>query len=507
MKSEVEGGRCPHLIILWSVGVAAPYNLTPEISESDMMNYYIGIDLGTSAVKLILINENAEIIKTVSKEYPLSFPKPNWSEQNPLDWWNAVSEGLGELICGIDAKSVKGIGTGGQMHGLVMLDENNNVLRPAILWNDTRTGRETDYLNNVIGKDKLQRLTGNIAFAGFTAPKILWVKENEPEIFKKCKKICLPKDYINLMLTGEFATDVSDASGTLYFDVENRCWSREMLDIIGIDESILPKVYESGEIIGKTNISNLNCKVAAGAGDNAAAAIGTNTVNEGQCNISLGTSGTVFIPTDSFVKTKNPALHSFCHANGKYHLMGCILSAASCNKWLNEIVFETAYNVGADDLGSPIKELYFLPYLSGERCPHNDEDVKGAFIGLTHATSRADMQRAVYEGVSFAIKDCIELCPEKIAKATVCGGGTKNADWMQILADILQVELEIIENEGPAFGGALLVSGITAQPQIEYTVKPNSGFADLYNMKYKKYRQLYPLLKPFYSLPLEVLPD
>lgn len=459
------------------------------------MNYYIGIDLGTSAVKMLLTDGNGKIVKTVTKEYPLYFPKPNWSEQNPEDWWTAVCDGINELTCGLDKAEIKGIGVGGQMHGLVMLDENDRVLRPAILWNDTRTGKETDYLNNVIGKEKLQQLTGNIAFAGFTAPKILWVKENEPEVFSKCRKICLPKDYINYRLTGVFATDVSDASGTLYFDVENRKWSEEMLEIIGIDKNYLPTVFESYEVIGKTNTLGLECDVAAGAGDNAAAAVGTNTVDEGQCNISLGTSGTVFIPTERYVKTYNPALHSFCHANGKYHLMGCILSAASCNKWLNEVVFESDYSISADS----DSDLYFLPYLSGERCPHNDGDVKGAFIGLTHATKREDMQRSVFEGVSFAIKDCIELCPEKITKATVCGGGTKSKEWMQILSDILGIELSVIDNEGPAYGGALLAAGVQKMPQIKYSVLPNRDLAEKYAKKYKKYKMLYPALKDFYK--------
>ncbi len=459
------------------------------------MKYYIGIDLGTSAVKLILINENAEMLKTVSKEYPLSLPKPNWSEQNPADWWNAVCDGLRELTADYAPESIKGIGVGGQMHGLVMLDENDAVLRPAILWNDTRTGKETDYLNNVIGKEKLQEMTGNIAFAGFTAPKILWVKENEPAIFAQCKKICLPKDYINLKLTGVFATDVSDASGTLYFDVKNRCWSAEMLAILGIDEAYLPAVCESHMVIGKTKLFGLNADVVAGAGDNAAAAVGTNTVNEGQCNISLGTSGTVFIPTERYVKTANPALHAFCHANGKYHLMGCILSAASCNKWLNEVVFESDYNVAA----GAENDLYFLPYLSGERCPHNDGDVKGAFIGITHATTREAMQRAVFEGVSFAIKDCIALCPDEIKRATVCGGGTKSRAWMQILADVLGIELSVICNEGPAYGGALLAAGITRQPPIEYTVQPHTDAAEACHEKYRKFKQLYPILKDFYK--------
>ena len=225
----------------------------------------------------------------------------------------------------------------------------------------------------------------------------------------------------------------------------------------------------------------------------------TNTVFEAQCNISLGTSGTVFIPTDKYVKTVNPALHSFCHANGKYHLMGCILSAASCNKWLNETVFEADYNIGGDAPGAPKNDLYFMPYMSGERCPHNDGDIKGAFIGITHSTSREDMQRAVFEGVAFAIKDCISLCPYKINKATVCGGGTKSKAWMQLLADILEMELSVIQNEGPALGGAMLAGGITCEPKIEYTLKPDKDLSDIYEMKYNKFRQLYPTLKGFYQ--------
>ncbi len=460
------------------------------------MNYYVGIDLGTSAVKLILMDEDGAIRKTVSKEYPLSSPHPHWSEQAPEDWWNGVVSGLEDLLADCDKADVKGIGVGGQMHGLVMLDENDEVLRPAILWNDTRTGEETDFLNDVVGKGTLQARTGNIAFAGFTAPKVLWVRKNEPDVFKRCRKICLPKDYINYRLTGVFATDVSDASGTLYFDVEHRCWSSEMLETLGIEESWLPAVYESADVIGTTDLLGMNAAVVAGAGDNAAAAIGTATVREGQCNISLGTSGTVFLPTDAYVKTTNPALHSFCHANGKYHLMGCILSAASCNKWLNETVLESNYDVGT---GTPENEVYFLPYLSGERCPHNDGDVRGAFIGLTHTTSQEDLQLAVFEGVSFAIKDCIALCPQGVSTATVCGGGTKSKAWMQVLSNVLGIELNIIANEGPAYGGALLAAGLSCDPLVEYTVEPDLQTAALYVHKYEKYRQLYPMLNAFYK--------
>ena len=476
------------------------------------MKYFIGIDLGTSAVKLLLVDENGKIINSVSKKYPLNMPKNGWFEQNPEDWLSAVCQGIKELTASIDPKSVRALGVAGQMHGLVMLDENDKVLRPAILWNDTRTKKETQFLNNVIGRDRLVELTGNIAFAGFTAPKILWVKENEPEIFEKCAKICLPKDYINYMLTGVFATDVSDASGTLYFDVENREWSRAMLDILGIEEKMLPEIYESFHVIGRTKMLGLDCKVIAGAGDNAAAATGTGTVDEGQCNISLGTSGTVFIPTQNFHLPENNALHSFCHANGKYHLMGCILSAASCNKWLNKTVFESDYDVELNDLLTERSEkpktrnselatrnLFFLPYLAGERCPHNDEDVRGAFIGLSHSTSREDMQRAVYEGISFAIKDCLALCPDNIRRMAVCGGGTNSSDWMRILCDILNMPLEIIENEGPAYGIAMLAMGKNGNPAVKKTILPNPDNAEIYKSKYEKYRQLYPLLKDFYK--------
>ena len=460
------------------------------------MERYIGVDLGTSAVKLILTDADGAILRTVSETYPLSNPRPGWSEQAPEDWWAGVLRGLESLLDGTDKTVVKGIGVGGQMHGLVMLDENDCVLRPAILWNDTRAGKETDVLNREFGAEKLQALTGNIAFAGFTAPKLLWVKRHEPELFARCRRVCLPKDYINLKLTGVFATDVSDASGTLYFDVERRRWSGAMLDLLGIDETMLPTVFESEDVIGTTAVLGLNASVVAGAGDNAAAAIGTDTVRAGQCNISLGTSGTVFLPTETYVKTANPALHSFCHANGKWHLMGCILSAASCNKWLNETIFESDYTVGG---GAPNETLFFLPYLSGERCPHNDGDVRGAFLGLTHTTSREDLQLAVLEGVSFAIRDCIALCPEPVRAATVCGGGTKSRLWMQVLADVLDIELRVIENEGPAYGGALLAAKRRHAPNVEYTVVPDKVSAALYAKKYEKFKQLYPMLKDFYK--------
>ncbi|MBO6007369.1 MAG: xylulokinase, partial [Lachnospiraceae bacterium] len=337
---------------------------------------YIGIDLGTSAVKLLLLSSEGKIVNMVSREYPLSFPHPGWSEQNPADWFEQSMEGVKELLKGQDASQVAGISFGGQMHGLVILDENDNIIRPAILWNDGRTGAETDYLNNEIGKAKLTELTGNIAFPGFTAPKILWVKKNEPDNFAKIAKIMLPKDYLAYKLTGVHATDVSDASGMLLFDVKNRTWSKEMCDICGVKESQLARVFESYESIGtvKADIAAelgipATVIVAAGAGDNAAAAVGTGTVGDNACNISLGTSGTLFISSKNYGVDANNALHSFDHADGTYHIMGCMLSAASCNKWWEDGI------IGTKDYAEEQKAItklgenntYFLPYLMGER--------------------------------------------------------------------------------------------------------------------------------------------
>ena len=465
--------------------------------------YYIGIDLGTSAVKLMLTDWTGKAIRTVSESYPISYPHPHWSEQAPEDWWAGVCAGMERLLAGVDREQVGGVAVAGQMHGLVMLDENDRVLRPAILWNDTRTEAETRYLNEEIGRETLHARTGNIAFAGFTAPKVLWVRRHEPEIFARCARICLPKDYINLKLTGVFATDVSDASGTLYFDVENRRWSPEMLALLGIDGSMLPTVYESGEAIGRTTLFGLDAAVAAGAGDNAAAAVGTGTVTSGLCNVSLGTSGTVFLPTDGFVRTSNPALHSFCHANGRWHLMGCILTAASANKWLTEEILRADYGEWETAV-HPENGVYFMPYLSGERCPHNDGDVRGAFLGLTHSTTRPDLAHAVMEGVSFAIRDCLSLCPDPVRTATVCGGGAKSRVWMRILADVLGVGLQVIETEGPALGAAALAAEaagepFTVTPTVRDTVTPDPARTAVYDRKYRKYQTLYPMLKAFYK--------
>ncbi|MBQ4557477.1 MAG: xylulokinase [Clostridia bacterium] len=489
------------------------------------MKYYIGADLGTSSVKLILCDADGEIVKTVTKYYDVSYPHPGWSEQSPSDWWNAFSAGVKELAEGIDG--ICGISVAGQMHGLVILDKDDNVIRPAILWNDGRTFAETEYLNTVIGKQKLSEHTANIAFAGFTAPKILWVKNNEPENFARIAKIMLPKDYINYRITKVHATEYSDAAGMLLLDVKNKCWSKEMLDICSIDESKMPELFESYECIGtvssdvakKLGLSQ-NVKVIAGAADNAAAAIGTGTVGNGKCNISLGTSGTVVISSDKFSVDANNSLHAFCHADGGYYLMGCMLSAASCNKWFCEEVLETEdfaaeqAAITEDMLGN--NNVYFLPYLMGERCPVNDTNASGMFIGLRPDSTRADMLQAVLEGVAFAIRDNVEVAKSlgiNIERSTVCGGGARSELWLKIISNVLNIELQVpMAEEGPSLGAARLAMvgcgeyasvAECATVEIKNTVKPDKMLAERYEKKYKKFKEIYPNTKELFRTLME----
>lgn len=487
--------------------------------------YYIGVDLGTSAVKLLLMEGNGKICNIVSNEYPLSFPHPGWSEQKPEDWWDAVVDGIKKLVDGFDASQVAGISFGGQMHGLVILDENDNVIRPAILWNDGRTTKEVDYLNNTIGKDKLSQYTANIAFAGFTAPKILWVKENEPENFAKITKIMLPKDYIAYKMTGVHSCDYSDASGMLLLDVKNKCWSKEMMEICDVKEEQLPKLFESYEVTGTLTEEaasalglTTSCKIAAGAGDNAAAAVGTGTVGDGGCNISLGTSGTIFITSKEFGVDRFNALHSFDHADGNYHLMGCMLSAASCNKWwMDEIIGTKDYGkeqepITDDKLGE--NNVFFLPYLMGERSPHNNPDARSMFIGMSMDTTRADMTQAVLEGVAFAMRDCYEIARDlgiNITETKICGGGAKSPLWRKIMANVLNINVNIIESEeGPGLGGAMLAAvacGEYASVQeaadkivkVIGTEKPDSALAAKYDERYAKFKEIYPTVKALYD--------
>lgn len=487
---------------------------------------YIGIDLGTSACKLLLVDESGTVRKEVTKEYPLTFPCPGWSEQNPEDWWGAVTAGVPELLQGFDAAQVAGIGAGGQMHGLVALDENDEVIRPAILWNDGRTAAQVDYLNNIVGREKLSRYTANIAFAGFTAPKLLWMRDNEPDRFAKIHKIMLPKDYINYKLTGVHCTDYSDASGMLLLDVEHKCWSKEMLDICGVSEAQLPGLYESWETVG-TLLTDVAArlglpeivKVCAGAGDNAAAAIGTGTVGEGGCNISLGTSGTIFISSKRFGVDPGNALHAFAHADGGWHLMGCMLSAASCNKWWCEDILGTnnfqveQEPIDTDKLGR--NPVFFLPYLMGERSPINDTDARGAFVGMSMDTTRASLTQAVLEGVAFAIRDSFEVAKalgQPIPRTTLCGGGSKSPLWRTILANVLGIPLDLPQTEqGPGYGGAMLAmvacGAFDSVPcaartlvRISQTVEPDPDITVRYEKQYQKFRSVYPALKNVFPI-------
>lgn len=486
---------------------------------------YIGIDLGTSSVKLLLVDGDGKILNSVTNEYPLIFPNPGWSEQKPEEWWSAVQSGVSKLLKGYDASEVAGIGCGGQMHGLVILDKDDNVIRPAILWNDGRTFKEVDYLNNVIGKDTLSELTANIAFAGFTAPKLLWVRENEPDNFDRIDKIMLPKDYICYMLTSVHSCDYSDASGMLLLDVKNKKWSEKMLDICGICESQMPQLFESYEVIGtvKSETAKLlglpeGVKVVAGAGDNAAAAVGTGTVGEGACNISLGTSGTIFISSDKFGVDPNNALHSFAHANGKYHLMGCMLSAASCNKWFcDEILSTKDYaeeqkGITDEKLGN--NRVFYLPYLMGERSPINDTDARAVFLGMSMDTTREDMLLSVLEGVAFAIRDSFEVAKSlgiDIKCSKLCGGGAKSPLWRKIFANVLNITLDIPQTEeGPGYGGAMLamvgcgqfatVEDCAAKlVSVTKSVEPDAEIAARYEERYRAFREIYPALKPVFK--------
>lgn len=485
---------------------------------------YIGIDLGTSSVKILLMEGDGTVKKIVSREYPLSFPKPGWSEQNPSDWYTQTMDGLKELLQEVDKSQVAGISFGGQMHGLVILDKEDNVIRPAILWNDGRTTEECDYLNHTIGTDKLSEYTANIAFAGFTAPKLLWLSKHEPDNFAKIDKIMLPKDYLAYRLTGVHATDVSDASGMLLLDVKNRKWSQEMCDICHISIEQLPELFESYEAIGtlKADVAaelgvSTQVKVAAGAGDNAAAAVATGTVGEGKCNISLGTSGTIFISSDKFRVDDNNALHAFCGANGKYHLMGCMLSAASCNKWwMDEIIGSKDYAKEQEQitkLGE--NHVFYLPYLMGERSPYNNPDARAAFIGMTMDTTRADMTQAVLEGVAFALRDSFEIAKAlgiPLERTKICGGGAKSPLWRTIVANVLGIPVDILETEeGPSLGGAMLAavacgeyaSVEEAASKIVHvidTVEPTVELTEKYEQCYTKFTKIYPALK-------EIFPD
>jgi xylulokinase len=480
---------------------------------------FIGIDLGTSGVKLILVESSGKIIKTISKGYDLLIPRPMWTEQDPNAWFNQTISGLKLLVKGFENK-IKAISFSGQMHGLVILDNNDKVLRNALLWNDQRTIDEVAYLNNKIGKQRLLKETGNIALTGLTAPKVLWVKNHEPAIFKKISKIMLPKDYLAYKFSGVFATDVSDVSGTLYYDVKNKKYSKYILDILGISVKQLPKVFESVQKIGilKTELKKiLNIKqdvaIIIGGGDQAVGAVGSGIVNDGECSISLGTSGVVFVAANSFKIDNVSYLQSYAHSNGEYHLMGVILNAAGALKWWSEQIFKSKdYDQFFNDLAKTKIDdtLFFLPYLTGERAPINDPKATGVFFGLRVEHNKEHMDRAVIEGVTFALKEVFELINKlgvKIKKIRITGGGAKSSMWAQMIADVMDVEVvRLVSEEGPAYGAAILAmvgfnqfkdikTACAKLVKVKDSFKPNKKVVSVYQVKFNKYRKIYPAIK------------
>lgn len=494
--------------------------------------YFIGIDVGTSGTKAVLMDETGAVLRTHTEEYPMLQPKNGWAEQDPADWWEATKRSLFAVCDGIDA--VGGIGLTGQMHGLVMLDDNNAVIRPAIIWCDQRTGKECDEITQKVGKEALFEITAAPAMSGFTAAKIMWVKNNEPEQFKKCRHILLPKDYIRFMLTGAYSTDVSDAGGMQLMDIKNRCWSDEVLRILEIDKALLPKIYESPEVSGTVNSGDvpaclLGTPVAAGAGDNAAAAVGTGIVEDGKAFTTIGTSGVVFAHTNEPLIDPEGRIHTFCCAvPGKWHVMGVTQAAGLSLKWFKDNFCEKESEeaksanidvyVKLDKMAktSPIgaNSLLYLPYLMGERTPHLDPNARGVFFGLSAMHTKADLLRAIMEGVSFSLYDCVNVLKETgaaVSDMTICGGGGKSPFWSQMLADVYGTQIKTVAcAEGPAYGAAILASvaagafssvecACNALIRNKKNYLPDETNHRAYQTIYDLYRSLYPNLKSLYQ--------
>ncbi len=498
------------------------------------MAYILGVDIGTSGTKTVLFTEDGTPVSSATYEYPLYTPRNGYAEQDPLDWWNAVVNGIKQVISesGIVASEIKGVGLSGQMHGLVMLDGDNKVIRRSIIWCDQRTAREVIEITEKVGHERLIEITANPAITGFTAAKIMWVKNNEPENYEKCRHILLPKDYIRFMLTGEYATEVSDASGMQLLDIPGRCWSDEVLGKLGIDKSLLAKVYESPEITGKitkkaAELTGL-CEgtiVVGGAGDNAAAAVGTGVVEDGKAFTTIGSSGVVFAHTSNISIDKRGRVHTFCCAVPDcWHVMGVTQSAGLSLKWFRDNLcwseMETALNMGVDPyyltdkaaMEVPIgaNRLIYLPYLNGERTPHLDPNCRGAFIGLSTMHKKRDMIRAVMEGVSYSLRDCIEVMREMEINVTdmmACGGGGSSPLWRQMLADLYACPVKTTQNkEGPALGVALLAAvgagiyssvpeackAVIIPDKVQNPIEDNIA---QYEKVYKIYKNLYSSLK------------
>jgi len=486
---------------------------------------YLGIDLGTSEVKVLLLASDGSVVGTAGTPFTVSRPKPRWSEQNPLDWWNGTRAALFALRDKYPQEfaQVRGIGLSGQMHGAVLLDSEDRVLRPAILWNDQRCGEQCDEIRARVGRERLIQITGNDALTGFTAPKILWVERHEPDVSRRARHILLPKDYVRYRLTGRFAMDKADGSGTMLFDLEKRNWSSEILDTLNIPAEWLPETFEGPEVTGDVTIDaakatglRAGTPVVAGGGDQSAGAIGVGAVRPGILALTLGTSGVVFAATESPLIEPQGRLHAFCHAlPNRWHLMGVMLSAAGSLQWYRDALAPQLSFEGllaeAAQIPAGSEGLLFLPYLSGERTPHPDPLARGAWVGLTVRHRRGHLTRAVLEGVAFGLKDCFSLMQSAglgaIDQVRVSGGGAKSILWLQILADVLGAELVTVNTtEGAAYGAALL-AGVTAGawPDVEsactQTIKatarvwPEETSVGRYARMYRQYQGLYPALK------------
>ncbi|HLO28457.1 MAG TPA: xylulokinase [Anaerolineales bacterium] len=487
--------------------------------------YFLGIDTSTTSSKALLIDEEGQVLAVASSPHTLQTPKPLWSEQDPREWWKAVSASIRQVLIesGIGAERIAAVGLTGQMHGLVLLDAAGEVLRPAILWNDQRTQAECDQIHARLGKEHFIQISGNVALTGFTAPKILWVQKNEPDVYGRAQHVLLPKDYIRLKLTGEYAMDKADGAGTVLFDLKSRGWSVEILEKLGIDPAWMPRTFEGPEFTGRITPEaaaatglNVGTPVAAGGGDQAAQAVGVGAVEPGVVALTVGTSGVVFATTPSALIEPEGRLHAFCHAvPGMWHFMGVMLSAAGSLQWYRDTLAPVA---SFDDLlkeAEPVpagsEGLQFLPYLSGERTPYPDPLARGAFIGLTLRHGRGHMTRAVLEGVSFGLKDTFTLIQNaglgEIKQVRASGGGTKGALWRQILASALEAELVTVNtSEGAAFGAALLAgvgagawsdvpSACKVAVKITGSTGPDAAQAEAYRKAYPLYRELYPALK------------
>jgi len=493
------------------------------------MNYILGIDTSTTATKALLSNEKGDVIAVASQEYSFETPLPLWSEQSPTLWWNATVDSIRQLLAetGINPDEIVGIGLTGQMHGLVLLDAQAEVLRPAILWNDQRTAAQCDSIRERLGKEQLVQQTGNDALTGFTAPKILWVQDNETDLYDKVRHILLPKDYLRYRLTGEFATDKAGAAGTLLLDINSRNWSDMIVDKFNINEEYLPTTHEGPEITGyispkaaeATGLS-AGTPVVAGGGDQSAQAVGVGAIQEGVAALTLGTSGVVFVSMDQPFVEPEGRLHAFCHAvPGRWHLMGVMLSAAGSLRWYRDTLApETDYDTllePAAHISAGSDGLLFLPYLTGERTPHPDPLARGAFVGLTVRHTQAHMTRAVLEGVAFGLRDSFELVKDvgvtQLKEVRISGGGSRSQLWKQMIADVLNSELVTVNTtEGAAYGAALLAGvGANIWPsvdaacaeviQITGRTTPNIEQVAQYEEAYHRYRQLYPALKPTFD--------